>query len=72
MPYFKEYAKYWLTKAAENGHVEAMFSLADIYRKNNEPDEAMRWYKKVNAEAHKMFDDIQKHKGGLVTANKNL
>ena len=49
----------WYRKAAENGHVEAMRSLAEIYRKNNEPDEAMRWYKKVNAEALKMFDDIQ-------------
>ena len=50
--HFKEYAKYWVTKAAENGHVEAMYSLAEICRKNHERDEAIRWYKNAAVRGH--------------------
>ncbi len=48
------------TNAAENGHTEAMYFLANNERNRNR-DEAIRWYK-AEAEAQKMYDDILRHK----------
>lgn len=50
--YYSEQAKNSFSKIAENGHVEAMYRLAKIYRKNYEDNEAIRWYKNAAVRGH--------------------
>ena len=47
-------AQKWLTKAAENGHTEAMYFLASIYQNERTYDdyEAIRWYKNAAVRGH--------------------
>lgn len=40
-------AKYWYGKAAEQGHVEAMSAMGDIYSDNNNYEQAFYWYNKA-------------------------
>ena len=51
-PFYRRRAKLWLTKAAENGHTEAMYRLAAICSNNHEPEEAERWYKNAAVRGH--------------------
>ena len=48
-PFYRRRAKLWLTKAAENGHTEAMYRLAAIC---HEREEAERWYKNAAVRGH--------------------
>ncbi|MBQ7155640.1 MAG: sel1 repeat family protein [Synergistaceae bacterium] len=51
--YYEPRAIKWFTKAAENGHVEAMYRLAEIYcAENPEHYEAERWYKNAAVRGH--------------------
>ena len=52
-PFYRRRAKLWLTKAAENGHTEAMYRLAAICSDKYElEDEAERWYKNAAVRGH--------------------
>ena len=50
---YLERAKSWLTKAAENGHTEAMYLLGNIYYfDEHKRDGAKSWYKKAAMSGH--------------------
>lgn len=52
---FKE-AAYWYRKAAKNGHVEAMYALAEMYEEGRgveqDIDEAVKWYREASEKGH--------------------
>jgi len=77
VPEDEKQAVYWLRKAAEQGHVEAMFELGNAYLLGREaaklvpdPDrEAARWYFKAASAGHA---EAQYHLGLLFLAGKGV
>ena len=51
-----EEAASWYRKAAENGHVEAMYALAEMYEEGRgveqDIDEAVKWYREASEKGH--------------------
>lgn len=76
VPKDTQLARFWLTKAAEQQHVQAQFLLGNIYNKDDDLKNhtlAMYWYKQAAEQEYSpaqfllgnMYQDVKAHKKAL-------